>query len=319
METLLLEADIQAACQVAKDNWQAGSVGHPAEQRDEGQALIEGLLLGWYRLHYNNFIEEYEVLSVEQDGHIPLGENVALIFKADVVVRSRFDGEIYVFNWKTTGRTWQWDAKWETDIQMWTEALAVEQALGESVRGCIVEGFHKGEFKFGHHQTPLLWAYELRLPDDMFIYASEYQRPSKALFFDEEKQEWRGPWKKIATWKTTFPFGEGMAAWVNFMPEARLAGSFVRSSPIERPPGVVEGWLQQVVRREGDVQHVLNEGSEEDQLLFFWQNFSDNNCRWCSFKPLCLGQTTVDEMLQGGLLKPRELSPMRRKIQEGEL
>jgi hypothetical protein len=83
----------------------------------------------------------------------------------------------------------------------------------------------------------------------------------------------------------------------------------VESAPQIRQDELVEGWLRQVVTYESDVDHILQDGTEQDKEDFFFQNWSDQTCGRCPYNALCTLKATPEEMIREGFLQPRKKSP----------
>jgi len=299
MEILLRTGDVEEAVQAGKGEWVLRFPLPPnpydTPHWEECGALVEGMVRGWYRARYPDFLEEYEIISIEEEVETLLSPNVVLQSRADAVVRSRMDGTLLVVNWKTMGKK-EGTRKWLNDVQMWTEAFAVQNKLGEPVAGCLVEGFYKGPRYAERYATPLLWAYTLLQDDGTLVWDPEYRRPSKV-----ER------WTRRPAWKETgFPGGDGLRGWIDWLPLSLLRDQFLQTPPILKNDEVVERWLRTVVRRETDAQHILSTGSQEDIEGHFWQHFGEWTCGWCPFRPICFGQTSPEEMLEAGLLVERE-------------
>lgn len=286
LETLLLTGgDIEASIESALSEFVAlGGDRFEAYQQEEYSALVEALVRGWHRVRWDAFTEEFEVLQVEKEVPALLSPGLTLDARADAVVKRRLDGSIFVWNWKTTGNKTDWTEQWEDDIQMWTEALAVEDDLGLPVAGVIVEGLFKGSTRGGMSTSPLLMGYT-RMAGDRQVYRSG----------------WEKGWTKFPAFREG-----GLRWWISFLPIDVVEEQFVRSQPILKNNEVVRGWISEVVQRESDITHHLESGTEEDRRRFFWRNFSQWNCRWCPFKKACKGTTTVEAMLEAGLLVPRK-------------
>ncbi len=285
LETLLLTGDIEAAVKALTEEFShVGGDSLEAYPREENLALSEALVRGWHRSSYEAFLEEYEVLQVEKEVRALLAPGLTLAARTDAVVRRRLDGNIFVWNWKTTSNKTDWTEQWEDDIQMWTEALAIEDDLGLPVAGVIVEGLFKGSTRGGLSTSPLLMGYT-RMAGDRQVYRSG----------------WEKGWTKFPAFREG-----GLKWWIDFLPLDVVQEQFVRSLPILKNNDVVSSWIEEVVQREGDITHHLESGSEEDRRRFFWRNFSKWNCRWCPFKKACKGVSTVEGMVEGGLLVPRK-------------
>lgn len=248
--------------------------------------------LAWERVEEEEFHEKYEVLSVEEEIEVPITPNVVLYTRADAVLRDRGDGSNWVLNWKTASEVKDWNRKWFFEPQAWTESLAVESKLGVPVAGCIFYGIWKGPFYQGKTTSRLLYGYRYQSRSGPVTYATENNGGGTRFYAPEEK----------------FPFGEGLAAWISWLPKDLLKKHFVESAPQIRQDALVERWLRQLARNEHDIDHLLSTGEPEDLEEFFWQNWSED-CGRCSFKDLCMLRATPDSMIAEGLLKPRHRSP----------
>ena len=257
------------------------------------QEWLLAATLAFERSALPTFQEKYEVVSIEEELLTPLTSNVQLYTRADAILRERLSGDLWVLNWKTAREVKDWNKKWFYDIQAWTESLAAEAKLGEPVRGCIFYGIWKGPIYQGTTTSRLIYGYRYSHPGGSTSYGTENSGSGKRFRVAEE----------------TFPFGEGLAAWINWLPEDFLRKHFVESAPQIRQDELVEGWLRQVVGLESDIDHVLAEGSPQDKLDFFWQNWGEDTCSRCAYAPLCTLKAGPEELIAEGLLRPRKASP----------
>ncbi len=203
-----------------------------------------------------------------------------------MVVRRRVDGTLWVWNWKTTSDRSNWTHQWRHDVQMWTEALALESHLKERVEGCIVEGLYKGS-KYNQERTSrLIYGYK-------DIKSGTYSTASG------------GGRVKFKAWEESFPFGRGLEGWIAWLPWDELDLNFPRSEPIMKNDEVVRRWIKQVVRQEMDIKHILETGSPEDKEEFFIQRFG-KRCNWCPFANLCFLRSDPETLISDGFLKERE-------------
>jgi hypothetical protein len=284
LEALLNGESSARALALVREHWLAelGSNTESADLRAISD-LAQALLKGWSRAKLPAFLEQYEIVSVEKEEVVPLTPTLALYARADAVVRDRNDGFLYVINWKSTSSKKDWTQQWTNEVQAWTEALAIESALGEPVVGCIFEGFYKGGKYDDSSTSPLIRA-----------------------FWNPETNEWsherRGkPW--IARSASQFP--GGIAAWVDFLPLDVVEDQFVRSAPIIKDDAVVRAWLAQRIRFFTDAQRFLQpDVSEADRLEFFMQNFGWN-CRGCPYTRACQQQISIEDLVAVGELKVR--------------
>lgn len=248
----------------------------------EDSSLARALLLGWFRVRFLPFIEEFEVLMVEKEVQALLSPKVTLQARADLVVKRKADRRNIVFNWKTSRTKSDWNRKWRYDVQSWTEALAIEDALGERVEGCIFEGFYKGSKYGGLRTTPLLYGFK-----------------NEKLWSVEKK----AGYVKVPTFNEQwYP---SLEEWLQFLPIEVLEEQFIRSELITKNDDVVRAWIRQVVREEEDIDYVLStEMTDEEREVFFIQRFGEP-CTWCPFKDLCGLRANMSDLVESGFMKER--------------
>ncbi len=273
-------ADTYAALEEQPDPRQSELLG-------EWRALSVAMFLGWLRVRRAKFLLEFEPLMCEEEVPMTLAQGLVLQTRADLVVRARRTGHLFVINWKTSG-TKDLFGEYSRSIQMWTEALAIEEKLGEPVAGVIAEGFYKGTKKNGDYSSPLIWGYER---DDVW------------------SAKWVSGWNKVPIWKEKYelPDGsKGLEAWISWLPTNVVEEQYMQTPPILKDNKVVKDWLRQVVQRETDLQAMLDPSvPEEDRLMYFFQRFG-KQCSWCAFDNLCQQTATPESMVQSGLLVPRK-------------
>jgi hypothetical protein len=260
-------------------------------------ALAEALLRGWHRVRFPRFMAAFEVLTVEKELLTTLASNIGLRSRLDVLVRDRQDGFNFVINWKTSSSIKDWTQQWEDEIQVITEALSAQENLGLPIAGVLFEGFYKGGKYKGAYTSPLIRGYRMRMGDDQpWTYSAEK----------------RANYTTFSVWKD---FPGGVAAWVDWLPEEVVENQFITSAPILKNDDMVRDWLKQVVRRETDIEGMLDPSvPEEDRLSYFWQN-KGYRCKWCHFRPACRWEMGIDDMLESGALRVRE---DHHAVKEGE-
>lgn len=304
METFFRGGDTEACVTAARDEFDvqmqlAYEIGKKEQngpllaQLAHWKALSEGLIRGWIRSQSSKFLASFEPLMVEEECELPLANGLTLQTRADLVVRSRMTGNVYVVNWKTEGSTkdpGKFFNKYCRNIQMWTEALAVEKKIGEPC-SVLPVGFYKGSKNRGYYSSPLVWGYE------------------RDGAWTAKYPGWNTHFRKVAIWEEEtyeLPTGEkGLGAWIDWLPMDTVDAQFIDCPPIQKDEKVVEDWLRQVVQRERDLEHMLDPAvPEKDRELYFFQRFG-SHCIWCPFDPICTQLTTTEEMVKDGLLVPR--------------
>lgn len=253
----------------------------------EAADLAYALVIGWHRARWTPFNEEFEVISIEEGVRVLLAPNITLPARADLVVRQRSTGRVFVINWKTAGDKKDFSLKWDEEVQAWTEVLAIQDHLGEEVSGCIFEGLYKGGISTaaankGRSNSPLVRGF----------------RDSKGTVSWES--ETGRDWKRFA------PSGRALREWIISLPLEVVQAQFMTSPPIFKDDEIVREWLEQVVRFVTDSQRLLEpDVPERDRLAFFMQSFGHFRCSRCYFKPVCFKQFSIEEMVEMGRLVER--------------
>lgn len=308
LEEVLRENGIEVAVREGLAELKAQLVGEPLNEmevfhRDEMGALVEALLRGWFRTRWPSFKEQYEVLEIEKERRTLLAPNVNLMSREDALLRNREDGRLVLLNWKTTSSISDWDKKWKADVQAWTEALAVEAGVGETVAGCLFEGLYKGVRKDNRQCSSLLYGY--KAPDNPkvdalfringWMYRVSYAAYSKAT-----------PWARFAVWKEGAFGPSPLDFWIRGIPWDEVSSYFVTSNPIFKDDAITQKWINQLVRTETEIERMLQEDiSEGEREIYFSQNFSYFNCKRCTFEKYCFEKADMGEDIASGKLVPR--------------
>jgi hypothetical protein len=113
------------------------------EPTDE-QLLAFALALGWCHHRLPEILEEYEVVSAEEEWSWDLAEGLTLPLRMDAILRRRADGLLVTIDFKTVNApNPDWAAKFATDLQTLFYTAALEDVMGE-VGGIQYEGMVKG-------------------------------------------------------------------------------------------------------------------------------------------------------------------------------
>ena len=242
--------------------------------------MVQAFVLAWGLFRLPDFLERFEIISVEEDRFTPLADQVALYSRADMVVREKATGHIYVFNNKTCEK---WDpTEWLFDLQMQTEAMAEGWHLKQPIAGCLVEGFVKGGRYAGLLSSRLLYAYRLK---DGRLNPGSYSGGQKVFI------------------PSIMPLRE----WIEQLPVDIINDSLVRSEIIPIREVLLERWIKGVVRKETDNYLYLTdpEVTEEDRLGRFDWTINKFNCRGCPFHDACFDLATIEGMVESGRLRQR--------------
>jgi hypothetical protein len=294
------------------DGASAGLAG-ASDARERGlserwQNWILGAALAWERTEAEEFFETYDIISIEEEVYVPIARDVALYGRADAVLRDRNTGALYVWNWKTAADIKDWNKRFFFDIQSWTEAIAVSTQVGEQVDGVIYGGVWKGPMYKGFSTSRLVGGYKGASTGGQTVYSATRSK---------------GLTTKFNAWEEVFPFGEGLAAWVSWLPADLVRGHFAVSAPQTGDDTQIDQWVRGIARRESDIAHVTAEASPEEVREFFTQNI-DERCERCPYLDLCANRASVSGLIEGGQMKKRDAShlslpPALQGVSEEEL
>jgi len=252
----------------------------------EAKELAFALIIGWKRAKWDSFNEEFEIVSIEEEVEVYLAPNIILTARADMVVRRRVDGKLFVINWKTSGDKKDFSLKWDDEVQVWTEVLAIQDHLGEEVAGCIFMGLYKGgtsqaALYKGRSNSPLVRGFE--------------RIDTLEISFESESGKY---------WRRFTP--DNFETWINSLPAEVLDAQFMQSPPIFKNDDVVRDWLEQIVRLVTDSQRMLEpDVPEKDRLAFFTQAFGHFRCSRCAFRMACKKLYSIEELVEMGKLVER--------------
>lgn len=149
--------------------------------------MLECMLRGWVKVRMANFLEEYEVVSVERAWSWPLAPQLILPLRMDAIVRRRADGLLHVPDFKGCSSG---DSMWADTFEMARQTIlyltALEEVTSEGVGGMLYEGVVRGQFRkdtaksspfFGQRiqYTPYCYAYKkYDLKKGEWVYRPDY-------------------------------------------------------------------------------------------------------------------------------------------------
>lgn len=294
----------------------------------EQSALIDALVLGFERVVLPRLIEEYDVERglVEQELTVQLADDVTLAARVDWAAPRKADGRWFLFNWKTVSEAGErFMRQWETDLQLVTETLALEQLIGEPVAGVNVIGLVKGQ-RVGVDERLV----EVRGEGKK---ASRYIQRSKLLYgykidpnpplqpgaYDFESSLKKG-WYKFRTWRESFgsatneAYGHSpLSYWLNWLPQEVVESYFATVPTIWVDSGRRESKVRQVVgmarRAMAGVLALEQDPSEERLDYEFVQN--ESSCQRfgerhkCPMFDACWTANVSNDLAGSGLFQPR--------------
>ncbi len=302
----------------------------------EQVALIEALVRVYASYHLPNLLKEYEILESEKEDTFTLTPSIKWMGRADGLLRKRDSGDLYIMSFKTAGK---YDERTSLagrhDVQGLSEALAIENRLGERFFGIKMEYLVKG----------------MRKPDDSGVYRQESHliRPYRKIDSDGVKWAWSYFWNCTEPHDTTWSNGRKVKCpggkkhglgqtyervniweimpikeWLEMLPEVQpgagdpFAGVIVLPMPYFRNDLDAESWRRQTRAQElriaRDVEYVklVQAGGDKNQIraaldLTFPQY--KRSCDYpsaCEFQPICYEvEDAVFDPESLGIYEPR--------------
>jgi hypothetical protein len=285
----------------------AGSVELEMERQS---ALAEGLVRAWLKVRLPRMLEDYELISVEEEREVDLGGGVVVMMcRADAEWRRKVDGVVYPMEFKTTGyMSTSYVEAYRYDIQTLTHILSAEQKWKCEVGGVLMEFLYKGyrnrDKETGDYvyHSPLLkaWTHVDEVTGEV-----------------EYTTEWEVGRRK--GWVKFDPMAMGMKRWVDVLSvseRGELEGMLFHL-PVQRSEKEMREWQEQMVLRQMDVREGIEKLNSEpaenvaDYLMrkYFPARYGrdcyDNKYhKSCEFLDVCYGR--IDSPLESGRFVARK-------------
>lgn len=272
---------------------------------NEQAALVAGLLRGFARAVWPTIKQNYEVVLIEAaqvyrhgaEGESRPNGQFAFMSKPDILLRDK-EGSLWYLEYKSTSsQKEEWISSWDTAIQLHSGIKAVEQRLGESVTGVIVQGLYKGYVQSGKQSSPFCYGY--------------YKAGEPPFTKEKWSYDYRQGFKKYPIWERP----GGVKQWVDEMPLETLIKNFPQTPPIYVNEDQVNTFFRQRAIREGEIAMAskalarpdLPEHMREEILdMSFPQNFGQCTPGWgkpCVFKRLCHGPKGINPIDEGYIIR----------------
>jgi predicted metal-binding protein len=297
----------------------------------EQSALIEGLVRGWVKLRLPRILEEYEVVSVEEEMSWEMAPGLTQMLRLDGLLRHRVTGLLFILELKSVASPgYQWQQGWEKNIQFMSYTQAVREITGEECAGVVVEGLVKGIRRRETansspflgcqlQQSPFCYAYAQRVKgtDDVVLQTSWARNATKVLVPDyvpmkvwvEELDAEGILAQQFVQVPPTSPLPEQILRWrrQTIAAETRFTLALQEVTSIERQIANAEDYESEV----GGAVHELSAMREErEQLLDFHFPQHDTHCNRygspCSFYDACFEPNVAEDPVGSGLYKVRE-------------
>jgi hypothetical protein len=271
------------------------------------QALAEGLARAWTATRLPYYLENFNIVAVEEEHEVPFGPGQILMSRLDGVIERKSDQELFAGpEFKTTG--WISDdyiESWRYSTQTLSHSLDVEAKYGKTPAGVMMEFLYKGMKKKGEdgsytYYSPLVRAFKMQ--DNMT--GQEIYGYDSALGRKKD-------------WKVFEPYTMGMGKWIEMLPQEVLE-SMCYNTTVYRSDREVKEWKLTTMLRQGRIQAGLimlneeeptKEAADEIMAAVFPARldqfcFSDQYRKKCPFLDVCYG--TIDDPLQSDVFTARE-------------
>lgn len=125
--------------------------------------IVEGMIRGWHAMRYPRIIEEYDIVSLEQEHVVLLSQRwvgLEQMLRKDALLRRKADQQLVVMDYKSLSYyTESWDVLMENSLQTLLYVKAAEVLSNERVAGVQYEGMIKGRLVEGEWESPYVWLY----------------------------------------------------------------------------------------------------------------------------------------------------------------
>lgn len=290
-----------------------------AEQR----AIAEGLLRAWWIEKGAQFMEDFEVLEVEQEGRAQLtgsdnrglkgfsSDGIVLMFRPDALVREKLSGDLYIVSWKTASTFGQYTINQiQSDMQSMSEVWGVEQmilgstSVGEGlivtaqyrIEGVLYLFCVKGQRRmddylgFKTQDTPLAYGWKRdNGPDTEWAFRYKWRSEEEGKKFTQLPKGFR----KVSIWDN---YPGGVKAWIETLAAREITprhinpfeAIFPNSLPVSRRADEIESWRRQIVSQESRVRQrviaVENDHGAEETLD---REFPQSSARCFDYQSRC--------------------------------
>jgi hypothetical protein len=207
--------------------------------------MMEVLLRAWVLLRLPVILEDYEVVSCEQQWFTQLADGIRQPIRMDVILRRKADGMLFILDFKTTpygDDNWAMTHQWSRQTLLYIEAL--ERETQERVGGIIYEGLVRGQFKKDTAKSSP-W-FGKRIQQTALCYGYWLEGDSKEESLYQATYTSRKGWKKMFA-------GDHFTAegWIaQLQQEGILRELFITMDPVCPPPEARGRLVEQIAQAE---------------------------------------------------------------------
>lgn len=326
-------------------DWGSGESSLPPDLKArEAATWIEAAMWVWVLERLPYFKKEFEVVAVEQELQMPLGElacscwdeevgnvrrlcplcggqsgdtgnrhagyrPVIWLSRPDMILRRKSDGSLFVLDFKSSGfkeDASSIDLTLQHKVLVYAQIAAVEHAYGEPVTGYLYEGFYKGQ-----NREDKRLGFKRRYSPLAWAYCSPGDGLSRASV---DAENWRLGTARLLKDLPGWTIKDYVAECLT--PEQRQAQLMYSAESIGANPAQVERWKAQVLYEEAKWQAWHAAGAALDVIP---QN--DDHCmRYrgepCSYLSACWDEAVRVDPVGSGKYTARE--PNHPEVRDGQ-
>jgi hypothetical protein len=308
---------------------------------EEQKAIVEGLIRGWCLTRRDDFLAQFEVIEVEQEGKASLSPTMELMFRPDALVREKLSGDLYVVSWKTASTFGPYTINQiNTDMQSMSEVWGIQNTQldynstdpkcdfgsGWRIEGVLYLFGVKGQRKmddylgFKVQNTPLAYGWVRKgNTEDEDEWAYTYSWTTEEMNTKTGKlmgTKLGKGFRKVPIWSD---YPGGVKAWIEDLHAQRITprhinpfeAIFPASQPVMRRPDEIESWKRQTISNEGRVQARVRAAELEPTVEILDREFPQSTARCydymsrCQFWECCFTPAVQADPLASGLYQIR--------------
>lgn len=256
--------------------------GMSQTEQTEQEYMLRGLILGYARAIWPLDLEEYRILSVEDEVVVLFPDGEQVLAKPDLLLERKSDRSVIYKEYKSTHWANEgWVRSFSRAAQLLTGALATQVSTGRTLRASVIQGLYKGSKYKGRPTSPLIYGY--RFPDG----------------------DWSTKWAKGAERIGVWEYPGGQSKWLEDFPLLELRTHFPATPEIPFNQPLLAEWLAGRFAREHEIAKVRSIEPLPQALLD--QHFPMNTgaCEpamgsACPFLGFCYNPSAkADPLLQG--------------------
>jgi hypothetical protein len=266
----------------------------------EQSSLAEGLVWGWIRACLPKFLQDYEIIAIEQELPLDVVANewgnhkrldIRLQTRPDIVLRSRSTGKLVIADWKSKGASKISDSyvkEFIDSVQMAVGTLATEKHFGEKVESYSIFVMLKGSREVFESRGKVS---STKRNYSHLLYA-KFACPQPP--FSDGSFELKGYWvdKQCSfeqEWLRTDPNQSIMEAWVERLPIETLWELYAEIGPYPRQDFMALDFLEVLKGEEQKWDKINTElkGAYPDSKLVPKSYECHKYGKTCSFYNLC--------------------------------